>query len=144
DPVVADVLVAVDLDPGELVVVRALQEVHELVLDGAALVNADVLPLLLIDDLELERVVRRHRRNPNRSPIGFDICTGKHEHAHRDERTREGKRTARARLRASAGPGAQGLRRGRGRARGASRGRRRGRERVLISAMFAWSADELD
>src|SRR5204862_3240212 len=60
DPVVADVLVALDLDPGQLVVVRPLQEMHELVLDGVAVVHADVLVLLLVDDLELERVVR-HR-----------------------------------------------------------------------------------
>src|SRR5512133_1734898 len=57
DPVVADVLVALDLDAVQLVVVRALQEVHELVLDGIAAVHTDVLALLLVDDLELERVV---------------------------------------------------------------------------------------
>src|SRR5919198_4193452 len=60
DPVVAHVLVALDLDPGQLVVVRPLQKVHELVLDRVAVVHADVLALLLVDDLELERVVR-HR-----------------------------------------------------------------------------------
>lgn len=44
---------------------RALQEVHELVLDVTPL-DADVLALLLVDDLELECVVRRHPRNTNR------------------------------------------------------------------------------
>ena len=41
---------------------RALQEVDQLVLNRAAVVDADVLALFLVDDLELERVVR-HRRN---------------------------------------------------------------------------------
>src|SRR5215831_11485959 len=64
DPVVANVLVALYLDPGELVVMRALQEVDQLVLNRAAVVDSDVLALFLVDDLELERVVR-HRRNTN-------------------------------------------------------------------------------
>ena len=44
---------------------RALQEVHELVLD-VALLDTDVFALLLVDDLELECVVPRHPRNTNR------------------------------------------------------------------------------
>jgi membrane protein implicated in regulation of membrane protease activity len=52
--------------------VRALQEVHELVLDVAS-VHADVLALLLVDDLELECVVRRHPRNTNRVALTIAV-----------------------------------------------------------------------
>src|SRR6266566_7380341 len=59
DPLVADVLGALDLDPTEFVGVRPPQEMHELFIDGDALAHADVLVALLVDDLELKRVVVR-------------------------------------------------------------------------------------
>src|SRR6266480_1852014 len=61
DPLVADVLGAFDLDPPEFVGVRPPQEANELFIDRDALARADVLVALLVDYLELERVVRRHQ-----------------------------------------------------------------------------------
>src|SRR6266566_827652 len=61
DPLVADVLGAFDLDPPEFVGVRPPQEANELFIDGDALARADVLVALLVDYLELKRVVRRHQ-----------------------------------------------------------------------------------
>src|SRR5438034_4245848 len=59
DPLVADVLGAFDLDPPEFVGVRPPQEANELFIDGDALARADVLVALLVDYLELKRVVVR-------------------------------------------------------------------------------------
>src|SRR5438876_1041717 len=57
DPLVADVLGAFDLDPPKFVGVRPPQEANELFIDGDALARADVLVALLVDYLELKRVV---------------------------------------------------------------------------------------
>src|SRR6266566_1375719 len=61
DPLVADVLGALNLDPPEFVGVRPPQEANVLFIDGDALARADVLVALLVDYLELKRVVRRHQ-----------------------------------------------------------------------------------
>src|SRR6266576_2406635 len=61
DPLVADVLGAFDLDPPDFVGVPPPQEANELFIAGDALARADVLVALLVDYLELERVVRRHQ-----------------------------------------------------------------------------------